>query len=81
MAQRIEKCGKGTRFILGGYSQGGQVIGQAYTERFSDALRDRVVFNVLLGDPKLWLPEGDLCYLKLLVSIKNLFLSWEWCNA
>jgi Mg-chelatase subunit ChlD len=47
-----------TQFVLGGYSQGAQVIGQAYGF-FSGEMRDRVVFNALFGDPKLYLPEGE----------------------
>lgn len=59
IAKRIAKCGASTRFILGGYSQGAQVIGETYVEKLSNAERDAVVFNVLLGDPKLYLPEGE----------------------
>ncbi len=41
------------RFILGGYSQGAQVIGETYVEKLSNAERDAVVFNVLPGIPTL----------------------------
>lgn len=45
-------------FVLGGYSQGAQVVGEAYDEKLSDSLRSRVVYQALFGDPKLFLPEG-----------------------
>jgi Mg-chelatase subunit ChlD len=46
-------------FVLGGYSQGAQVVGQAYYEEFSFLDRASVVFTMLFGDPKLYLPEGE----------------------
>ncbi|MDR1441720.1 MAG: cutinase family protein [Bifidobacteriaceae bacterium] len=46
-------------FVLGGYSQGAQVVGTAYIEGFADWMRERVVFQMLFGDPKLHLPEGE----------------------
>lgn len=45
-------------FVLGGFSQGAQTVGQAYNYSFDDGLRKRVIFNALFGDPKLYLPEG-----------------------
>lgn len=48
----------GTQLVLAGYSQGAQVVGQAYAA-LPDATKDRVVFNALFGDPKLYLPEGE----------------------
>lgn len=45
-------------FILGGYSQGAQVIGQALPG-ISSNVKDKIVFNMLFGDPKLFLPEGE----------------------
>lgn len=56
--KRIAKC-PDALFILGGYSQGAQVIGETYVERLTTAERGRVVFNALFGDPKLYLPEGE----------------------
>jgi hypothetical protein len=47
-----------TQFVLGGYSQGAQVIGQAQ-QYLSDDIRERIVFNALFGDPRLYLPEGE----------------------
>lgn len=47
-----------TVFVLAGYSQGAQVIGEVYDETLTDDLRERVVFNAMFGDPKLYLPEG-----------------------
>ena len=57
IAQRVEKC-KDARFFISGVSQGAQVIGEAYRE-LSVNLRERVIFNALFGDPKLYLPEGQ----------------------
>lgn len=54
---RAAKC-KDSAFVLGGYSQGAQVIGETYVEKLSPELRGRVVFNSLFGDPKTYLPEG-----------------------
>lgn len=55
--QRLAAC-PNTIFILGGYSQGAQVIGEAYSDRIPDAHKHHIVFNMLFGDPKLYLPEG-----------------------
>ena len=57
IAQRVEKC-KDARFFISGVSQGAQVIGEAYGE-LPVNLRERVIFNALFGDPKLYLPEGQ----------------------
>ncbi|WP_240694624.1 PxKF domain-containing protein [Cryobacterium sp. SO1] len=45
-------------FVLGGYSQGAQVIGEAYVEKLAPDLRNRVLYQALFGDPRLNLPEG-----------------------
>jgi hypothetical protein len=45
-------------FVLGGYSQGAQVIGETYVEKLTPDLRSRVVYQALFGDPRLSLPEG-----------------------
>lgn len=59
LTQRYNKCkSSGTLFILGGVSQGAQVIGQTLS-KFSEEVRDRIIFTGLFGDPKLYLPEGD----------------------
>lgn len=59
LTQRYDKCkNTGTKFVLGGYSQGAQVIGQTLP-KFSAELRSKVVFAALFGDPKLHLPEGE----------------------
>jgi diadenosine tetraphosphatase ApaH/serine/threonine PP2A family protein phosphatase len=44
-------------FVLGGYSQGAQVAGEALFE-LDAATRNRVAFVALFSDPKLYLPEG-----------------------
>lgn len=45
-------------FILGGVSQGAQVVGQALPG-VSSGVKNKIVFNMLFGDPKLYLPEGE----------------------
>ncbi|WP_166786632.1 cutinase family protein [Cryobacterium sp. TMT1-19] len=45
-------------FVLGGFSQGAQVVGETYVEKLTPALRNRVVYQALFGDPRLSLPEG-----------------------
>jgi hypothetical protein len=57
LEDRAARCPE-TVFVLGGYSQGAQVVGQAY-ERLGDRLRLRVGFSALFGDPRLHLPEGE----------------------
>ena len=58
--QRQDKCGT-SRFVLGGYSQGAQVVGQTIEKLNTEApaVLDRVDFAALFGDPKLYLPEGE----------------------
>lgn len=62
LEKRLSQCRNSAtkpNFILAGYSQGAQLVGQAFTEKFSDDVRRHVVFNALFGDPKLYLPEGE----------------------
>ncbi|MGY4644258.1 cutinase family protein [Cellulomonas sp. URHB0016] len=56
--RRLAAC-PSTLFVLGGYSQGAQVVGETYNERLTADQRQHVVFNTLFGDPKLYLPEGE----------------------
>lgn len=58
LKQRSDKC-KTSQFVLAGYSQGAQVVGEAYVEKLTSDLRSRIVYNALFGDPKLYLPEGE----------------------
>ncbi|MDZ4092980.1 MAG: cutinase family protein, partial [Arthrobacter sp.] len=58
MTKRAAAC-PDAHFVMGGYSQGAQVVGEAYNEKLTNGLRGRVVYQALFGDPKLWLPEGD----------------------
>lgn len=44
--------------ILGGYSQGAQVVGEALS-RIPESIKKLIVFSALFGDPKLHLPEGE----------------------
>ncbi len=43
-----------TKFVLGGYSQGGQVI----STTLPDLDADQIIYAATFGDPKLYLPEG-----------------------
>lgn len=59
LTQRHNKCkASDTKYILGGYSQGAQVVGQALPG-ISQEIRDQIVFVGLFGDPKLHYPEGE----------------------
>lgn len=44
----------GTKFVIGGYSQGAQVISKALTRLNPN----KIVYAATFGDPKLYLPEG-----------------------
>lgn len=58
LIRRYAKCkSTGTRYILGGYSQGAQVIGEALPG-LPDHIRNDIVFVGFFGDPKLHYPEG-----------------------
>lgn len=57
LSKRIIHC-PNIKFILGGYSQGAQVIGQALID-MPEQVRPHIVFTGLFGDPKLYLPEGQ----------------------
>lgn len=48
----------GSYFILGGYSQGAQVIGDALPYLPLE-IRSRIIYVGLFGDPKLHYPEGE----------------------
>lgn len=61
LGKRAAAC-PDAHFVLGGYSQGAQVVGETFNEKLSDGLRQRVVYQALFGDPKLWLPEGEGAY-------------------
>jgi len=59
LTQRYEKCkAVGTWYVLGGHSQGAQVIGQALPD-IGKEIRDRIAYVGLFGDPKLHFPEGS----------------------
>lgn len=60
LLQRLDKC-LTARFVLGGYSQGAQVVGQTLEKLASErpGSTDRIDFSALFGDPKLYLPEGE----------------------
>lgn len=56
LSERASRCSDEV-FAVGGYSQGAQVVGDALPG-LSSAVRDRIGFVALFGDPKLYLPEG-----------------------
>lgn len=59
LTQRYGKCkSSNTKYVLGGYSQGAQVIGQTLP-KLSAEIRNNIVFAAFFGDPKLHLPEGE----------------------
>lgn len=51
----MAKSCPGTKFVLGGYSQGAQVI----TSALPDLAPEKIIFAAAFGDPKLYLPEGE----------------------
>lgn len=57
LTERHSQCPE-TRFILGGYSQGAQVVGQRLS-LIPSSIRNNIDFVALFGDPKLYLPEGE----------------------
>lgn len=57
LRQRNTKCPK-EFFILGGLSQGAQVVSQSFSGLPTKVI-DRIVFSAMFGDPKLYLPEGE----------------------
>lgn len=44
----------GTKYVIGGYSQGAMVVSKA----LGSLNKDRVIYAATFGDPKLYLPEG-----------------------
>jgi len=57
LKERYSLCKGKTKWILGGYSQGAQVMGQALST-LSPEIRKDILHVSLFGDPKLNLPEG-----------------------
>ena len=45
----------GTKYVLGGYSQGAMVVSQA----LGSLNADRLIYAATFGDPKIYLPEGE----------------------
>lgn len=52
--ERVHNVCAETKFVLGGYSQGGQIISTVLPEL--DA--SQIIYAATFGDPKLYLPEG-----------------------
>ncbi len=64
LTQRFTRPGdcQQSRIIISGYSQGAQVIGQLFSLNphwIDKSVRERIDYIALLGDPKLYLPEGN----------------------
>lgn len=57
LAARVKKCPDAS-YVLAGYSQGAQVIGDALPDIPKD-IRKKVSYVALFADPKLNLPEGN----------------------
>lgn len=60
LVDRTSRC-TSTRFVVGGYSQGAQVITEALAKLAADhpSALTRLDFAAMFGDPKLYLPEGE----------------------
>ena len=56
LQQRIDKC-PDAKYIIGGYSQGAQVVDEALPI-LSKSERDKITYIALFGNPKLYLPEA-----------------------
>ena len=56
LTQRTRDC-PGEPFVVGGYSQGAQVVGEGLVA-LGSRTRDHIAFVALFSDPKLHLPEG-----------------------
>lgn len=76
IVQRYSKCKASTHpyFILGGYSQGAQVVGETLS-LLPPSIRNRVVYTGLFGDPKLYYPEGEHGFMKTSPACKGQKLS------
>lgn len=57
LGMRHEAC-HNTRFVVSGYSEGANVVGEAIEGLGNDDILNHVDFIALFGDPKLSLPEG-----------------------
>ncbi len=45
----------GTKYVLGGYSQGAMVVSQS----LKNLSADKIIYAATFGDPKIYLPEGE----------------------
>lgn len=64
MNQRYAKCkAHGSYFVLGGFSQGAQVVGQALI-MLSEKVRKEIKFVGLFGDPRVHFPHGGILFPK-----------------
>jgi hypothetical protein len=52
LTDRSAQC-PGEVYVLGGYSEGAEVMGSGLRDDLPQALRDRIAFVALFGDPKL----------------------------
>ncbi len=56
LTKRMANC-PDSKYIIGGYSQGAQVVGDALF-RLTTEQQDKITYVALFGDPKLYLPEA-----------------------
>ena len=54
LVNMVNKTCPGTKFVLGGYSQGAMVISKA----LPSLNVDKIIYAATFGDPKIYLPEG-----------------------
>ena len=62
LSEKMDTCqDHDIKFILGGYSQGAQVMSDSLSEIASKRpdIESRIIYVALFGDPKLHLPEGE----------------------
>lgn len=66
LSRSAKSCPR-TKFVLGGYSQGGMVLSKALGELDSS----RIIYAATFGDPKLYLPEGESRIMGLFLKIPD----------
>lgn len=54
--ENINKACPYTKFVVGGYSQGAQVVSKVISKSLIPA--DKLIYAATFGDPKIYLPEG-----------------------
>lgn len=65
-----------TRFVLSGFSQGAQVVGETL-QYLNSAEQNTIVYSALFGDPKLNLPEGAGIFPKACDGQHSVYRVWS----